>query len=406
MPPEKMNSTERQAALALASIMSLRMLGLFMVLPLFSLYAHQLTGATPLLIGIAMGIYGLTQAIFQIPFGAWSDRIGRKKIILLGLSIFALGSILSASATHIWLMILGRALQGAGAVGSTIIALLADLTRENQRTKAMALIGMTIGMSFSVAMLIGPLLNPWLHVNGIFWLAAGFSVLGIILLYTKVPHPKKTEWHADAEPEIHSFTSVLKNQDLMRLNVGIFLLHAVFTASFVVIPISLQTLANLSANQQWMLYLPALILAFAASIPCIIIAEKRQRMKLFFAGAILVLGLAELLLWTWAHSLTISALGLFLFFASFSVLEAFLPSLVSKTAPAARKGTALGIYSCSQFLGIFVGGSMGGWLYGELGLTNVYLFCTLLTILWATIAFRMKNPQHRSLTTPSTTASK
>ncbi len=406
---DKMNSTERHAALTLASIMSLRMLGLFMVLPLFSLYAHQLIGATPFLIGISMGIYGLTQAIFQIPFGAWSDRVGRKKIITLGLCIFALGSVISASATHIWLMILGRALQGAGAVGSTIIALLADLTRENQRTKAMAMIGMTIGMSFSLAMLIGPLLNPWLHVNGIFWLAAGLSLVAIFLLYAKVPSGTPVGTNLYVRPDLcetHSFSSVLKNPNLMRLNIGIFLLHAVFTASFVVIPISLQTLANLSANQQWMLYLPTLILAFAASIPCIIIAEKKQRMKLFFFGAIVGLSVAELLLWTSAQSLLISAVGLFLFFASFSVLEAFLPSLVSKTAPAARKGTALGIYSCSQFLGIFVGGSIGGWLYGALGLTNVYLFCTLLTILWATIAFRMKNPQHRSLTTPSLTASK
>jgi MFS family permease len=427
MSLDKMNSTERHAALTLASIMSLRMLGLFMVLPLFSLYAHQLIGATPLLIGISMGIYGLTQAIFQIPFGAWSDRVGRKKIITLGLCIFALGSVVSASATHIWLMILGRALQGAGAVGSTIIALLADLTRENQRTKAMALIGMTIGMSFSLAMLIGPLLNPWLHVNGIFWLAAGFSLVGIFVLYAAVPPgahigaPLQSHTIDDtpmqshvgarlcarpAPREIYSFSSVLKNPDLMRLNTGIFLLHAVFTASFVVIPISLQTLANLSANQQWLLYLPTLILAFAASIPCIIIAEKKQRMKLFFFSAIVGLSVAEILLWTRAESLLISAIGLFLFFASFSVLEAFLPSLVSKTAPAARKGMALGIYSCSQFLGIFVGGAIGGWLYGALGLTNVYLFCTLLTILWATIAFRMKNPQHRSSTTPSLTANK
>ncbi len=406
MPIDKMNSTERHAALMLASIMSLRMLGLFMVLPLFSLYAHQLTGATPLLIGFSMGIYGLTQALFQIPFGAWSDRVGRKKIIALGLFIFALGSVISASATDIWVMILGRALQGAGAVGSTIIALLSDLTRENQRTKAMAMIGMTIGMSFSLAMLVGPLLNPWLHVNGIFWLAAGFSLLAIILLYTRVPKPLKTEWHADTEPEFHSFFSVLKNRELMRLNLGIFLLHAVFTASFVVIPISLQNLAGLSANEQWMLYLPALLLAFLASIPCIIFAEKKQCLKAFFFGAIVILTLAELFFWAWAGSVLISLLGLFLFFVGFSVLEAFLPSLVSKTAPIARKGTALGIYSCSQFLGIFVGGSIGGLLYGALGLTNVYLFCTLLTILWATIAFRMKNPQHRSLMTPSLTAGK
>ncbi|MEO8402332.1 MAG: MFS transporter [Gammaproteobacteria bacterium] len=396
-----MNSSEKRSAFMLAIIMSLRMLGLFMVLPLFSLYAHQLIGATPLLIGIAMGIYGLTQAIFQIPFGALSDHVGRKKMIGLGLAIFVLGSMLTALSTSIWGVILGRALQGSGAVGSTIIALMADLTRENQRTKAMAIIGMTIGMSFSIAMLMGPLLNPWLHVNGLFCLAALFGVLAILLLYTRVPNPEKTTWHSDTEPERHSFFAVLKHPELARLNVSIFMLHAVFTASFVVIPISLQNLAGLSGNQQWMLYLPILIFAFGSSIPCIIVAEKKHRLKLFFLSAIVTLGCAELLLWLFASSLSVSALSLFLFFTGFSVLEAFLPSLVSKTAPPKRKGTALGIYSCSQFLGIFVGGSLGGWLYGLFGLTDVYLLCVILTILWAAIAFKMKNPQHHTLQTPS-----
>jgi predicted MFS family arabinose efflux permease len=392
----KMNASERRSTFSLASVMSLRMLGLFMVLPLFSLYAHQLNGATPSLIGFAMGIYGLTQAIFQIPLGVWSDHIGRKRVIILGLVIFALGSVVAACTTTIWGMIIGRALQGTGAIGSTIMAFLADLTRENQRTKAMALMGMTIGMSFSLAMLAGPILNVWLHVGGIFWLAAGFSVLAMLIVYYAVPQPEKTTWHSDTEPELHSFFTVLRHHDLLRLNSGIFLLHAVFTASFVVIPISLQSLAGLSANQQWTLYLPILLLAFICSIPCIVLAEKKHWLKPFFIGAIIVLGSGELLLWLLAHSVSISALGLLLFFTGFSVLEAFLPSLVSRTAPSARKGTALGLYSCSQFLGIFVGGSFGGWLYGAFGLTNVYLFCTLLTILWAAIAFRMKNPQHRS----------
>lgn len=395
MPLEKMNAIERRAALTLASIMSLRMLGLFMVLPVFSLYAHQLSGATPALIGLSMGIYGLTQAIFQIPFGAWSDKIGRKRMITLGLIIFAVGSILSACTHTIWGMILGRALQGAGAVGSTIIALMADLTRETQRTKAMAIIGMTIGMSFSLAMLLGPLLSPWLQVNGIFWLAAGFSVLAIFILHRAVPQPAKTVWHADTEPDRHSFLTLLKLPALAHLNISIFMLHAIFTASFVVIPISLQSHAGLPENHQWYLYLPVLLLAFVCSVPCIIIAEKKHRLKQFFLGAIFMLGCSELIFWLFADSIAFSGISLFLFFTGFSVLEAFLPSLVSKTAPPARKGTALGIYSCSQFLGIFAGGSLAGWLYGRIGLINVYLFCTILTILWATLAFRMKNPQHR-----------
>ncbi len=393
----KMTTFERHAVTALSVIMSLRMLGLFMVLPVFSLYASQLQNATPTLIGLAMGIYGLTQALLQIPFGALSDHFGRKKIITLGLLMFALGSLIAALAHTIHWMIIGRALQGAGAVGSTIIAMIADLTRENQRTKAMAIIGMSIGVSFSLAMLAGPVLNAWINVSGIFWFAVLFSIIAIVILLTIVPTPTTVAWHAEAEPEFHSFFTLLKHPALMRLNVGIFLLHAVFTASFVVIPISLQKLAGLHGNQQWTLYLPILILAFIFTIPCVVLAEKKHFLKEFFLGAIVTLGIAEYLFWIFAHNLLLSALGLLLFFTAFSVLEAFLPSLVSRTAPPARKGTALGIYSCSQFLGIFVGGSLGGWLYGKAGLVNVYLFCVILTIIWLAIAFFMKSPQHRTL---------
>lgn len=392
----KMTALEKRSAFTLAFIMCLRMLGLFMVLPLFSPYAQQLKGATPLLVGFAIGIYGLTQAIFQIPFGAGSDHLGRKKIITFGLSIFILGSIIAANSTTIWGMIIGRALQGTGAIGSTIIALAADLTRNNQRTKAMAIIGITIGMSFSLAMLAGPILNVWFQVNGIFWLAAGFGILAILILHTLVPNPISTTWHAEVEPELHSFFQVLRDRPLRRLNISIFLLHTIFTASFVIIPISLQKLAGLSGQQQWMFYLPILLLAFAATIPCISLAEKYQRVGSFFLAAVIMLGSAELLLWIFANNLLISAFGLLLFFCGFSILEAFLPSLVSKTAPPSRKGTALGIYSSAQFLGIFVGGLLGGWLYGAFGLTQVYLCCVLLTICWVAIAFKIKNPHHRT----------
>lgn len=398
-----MTSTERLSVLSLASIMSLRMLGLFMILPVFSLYAVHLTGATPTLIGIAMGIYGLTQGIFQIPFGMLSDHVGRKKIIALGLIIFALGSIVAALSHSITGMIIGRALQGAGAVGSTIIALLADLTREDQRSKAMAMIGMTIGMSFTLAFILGPMLIPWMHLSGIFWLAAGLSGLAILILVAIVPHPTILTWHADTEPKLNQFMAILKQADLGRLNFGIFALHAILTASFVVIPLALHRLAGLNGQQQWLLYLPILLLSFVLAVPCIVIAEKKQCLKQFFLGAIFALGLAELLLWLFAQHLGLSAGSLLLFFTAFCVLEAFLPSLVSRTAPPARKGTALGIYSCAQFMGIFIGGSLGGWLYGKFGLTDVYLFCVILTILWAALAFRMKNPQHRQLPTPNKT---
>lgn len=388
-----MNQTERTAVLSLASVMSLRMLGLFIVLPVFSLYAIHIPYATPTLIGVSMGIYGLTQAIFQIPFGAWSDHVGRKKIIVLGLIIFICGSALVASAHTIYIVILGRALQGAGAVGSTIIALIADFTREEQRSKAMAIVGMSIGTSFSLAMLLGPVLLTWMSVTNMFWLAAALGVVAIFVLLFFTPPAAPTTWHADAEAELHQFSHILKNSALMRLNAGIFLLHATFTASFVAIPISLAHLAGLAGNKQWMLYLPILLIAFAGTIPLIVLAEKKHKLKPIFISAILTLTIAEILLWFFAHQLLISALSLLLFFTAFSVLEAFLPSLVSRTAPRSRKGTALGLYSCSQFLGIFVGGSAGGWLYGYAGLTDVYLFGVILTLIWAAIAIGMPKPQ-------------
>jgi MFS family permease len=390
----KMTSTERRAVGSLASIMSLRLLGMFMILPVFALYAHDLSGTTPFLIGMAMGIYGLTQGLLQIPFGMLSDHIGRKPVIAAGLLIFILGCVIAACSHSIYGMILGRALQGAGAVGSTIIAMIADLTREEQRTKAMAINGMTIGMSFSLAMVLGPVAVTFIQVNGIFWLAALFSVIAIIMLVTMVPTPEHSSWHSDAEPELAQFSTLLKEPQLARLNIGVFFLHAIFTASFVVIPIGLQKLAGLPGNKQWQIYLPALLLAFVASILMMVWAEKKHLVKRFFLIGIATIGAAELALNIWSNNILFSSLGLVLFFTGFSLLEAFLPSYVSRSAPKARKGTAMGIYSCSQFLGIFVGGALGGWLYGSFGLTTVYLFSVLLTLLWLSIASGMKNPQH------------
>jgi MFS family permease len=389
-----MTTTERKAVFSLSAILSLRMLGLFMVLPVFSLYAAGLPGATPTLIGLSVGIYGLTQGLLQIPFGALSDHVGRKKIIALGLVIFAFGSVIAGESHSIVALILGRALQGAGAIGSTVMAMIADLTSEKQRTKAMAITGMTIGFSFSLAMMFGPLLVNLMSIREIFWLAAWLSVIAIIILLTIVPHPKHISWHADTEPELHPSSAILKNTSLMRLNAGIFLLHAVFTASFVILPISLHRFVGLDGNHQWILYLPILFIAFLLTIPGIVIAEKKHRVKEFFLGAIILLGLAEFLFWVFAGDLLLFAVSLLLFFIAFSILEAFLPSLVSRTAPRARKGTALGMYSCSQFMGIFVGGAMGGWLYGTLGLTHVYLFCMILTVIWLAIAFNMKKLQY------------
>lgn len=389
----RMTRTERNSILSLASIMSLRMIGLFMVLPVFSLYAQQLKGATAALVGIAMGIYGLSQAVLQIPFGALSDRVGRKPIIVIGLSLFIIGSFIAGTADSITHMIIGRALQGAGAVGGTILATLADLTREEVRTKSMAITGMTIGFSFSVAMFIGPVLTKWMPIQYLFYLAAFLGLTAILILYVFVPTPQHVCWHRETEPELKSFLKLMTDPDLAKLNSGIFILHAIFTASFIVIPISLLHFVKLEANHQWLLYLPALLVAFVTALFCIGVAERKQQIKYFFLGGIFTLALAEVLLWEAPASITLASIGLCLFFTGFSLLEAFLPSLVSRTAPPARKGSALGLYSCSQFLGIFVGGALGGWLYGQYQFLGVYLFCVILALSWFILALFMQPPR-------------
>lgn len=389
----KMTSLERRAVVSLSSIMSLRMIGLFMVLPVFTLYTQQLTGATPALIGVGMGIYGLSQALFQIPLGALSDHVGRKPIILIGLLIFIIGSLIAGLTESIWGMIIGRALQGMGAVGSTLLALIADHTRESERTKAMAISGMTIGFSFLLAMLLGPLLTQWMPVNRLFLIAALMGGIGIGLLMTWVPTPQHTTWHRDAEPELASFFSLLKNIELIKLNSGIFILHAIFTATFVVLPLSLRQFTALPLHHQWLLYVPALLVAFVATLVCVGIAESKQKVKPFFIGSILALLVAEISWWRLPAGFALTAISLCLFFAGFSILEAFLPSLVSRTAPATRKGSALGVYSCAQFLGIFVGGVLGGWLFGLYSYAGVYIFCTMLAICWLVLTFFMQPPR-------------
>lgn len=389
-----MTATERRAVTSLSLIMALRLIGLFMIVPIFALYAKQLTGSTPLLIGIALGVYGITQALLQIPFGLLSDHLGRRRIIVLGLLLFALGSLVAALSSSIYGVILGRALQGGGAIGSTIMAMVADFTREEQRTKAMAISGMSIGLSFALAIIIGPLLAQWMPIQNLFWVAFAFSFVAILILYTWTPKPQGLAWHPETEPELKLFLTLLKNPDLLRLNSGIFFLHAIFTASFVVLPISLNTYLGWQGQDQWKLYLPILLIAFALSLVLIVIAEKQRQVKPYFLGSIVLLALAEILLRLAPQNLLLAATGLCLFFTAFSLLEAFLPSLVSRTAPAARKGTAMGLYSCSQFLGVFAGGLLGGWLYQNQGLLAVYPFCLALSLIWLVIAYRMTPPRY------------
>jgi MFS family permease len=390
MKNDSMNSSERRAALSLAGIFSLRMLGLFMIYPVFVLWARRLPDATEFTIGLALGVYGLTQALFQIPLGFLSDRLGRKRIITIGLLVFAAGSVVAALSRSIDGIILGRLLQGAGAVGSATLALAADLTREHNRTKAMAIIGMTIGMSFSLALVAGPILNRWIGVPGIFWLTALLAMLGIGVLYTLVPQPVIISVHAESEPVPALFKRVVTDPELLRLDFGIFVQHAILTASFLSVPFVLKQ-AGVNLHDQWFVYLPVLVMSVICMVPLIIMAE-RGRMKPIFLAAVATLGISQLLLLFGHGGLAVVIVALLIFFTAFNLLEASLPSLISRVAPAEAKGTALGIYSSSQFFGIFVGGALGGWLQGIWGLTGVFGLCTVLAGLWLLVALAMRPP--------------
>ena len=389
-----MTRAELRSAASLAGIYALRMLGLFMILPVFALYADELEGTTPALAGLAIGIYGMTQALLQIPFGLVSDRIGRKPVIIFGLLVFALGSMMAATADSIQGVIAGRAMQGAGAIAAAVMALTADLIREEHRVKAMAIIGMSIGASFAVAMILGPVLNTWIGVPGIFWLTAVLALLGISVVVLLVPTPVVSRVRRDAEAIPSQFASVLRDSQLLRLDIGILSLHAILTASFVVLPLALRDQAGLPAARHWEVYLPVLLLSMPMAIPFILQAEKHRRMKQVFVGAILVIALAEFGLYRFHSDLLTIAIMLFVFYSAFNLLEAILPSLIAKMAPPDSKGTAMGFYSSSQFLGAFLGGAAGGWLHGRYGMGSVFLFCALLALVWLIFAATMKNPRY------------
>lgn len=380
-----MTSSEFKAVLSLSIISSLRMIGLFMVLPLFALYAIQFPHATPTLVGLSMGIYGLTQAIFQIPFGTLSDHYGRKPIITIGLLIFVVGSIICAHATSIYLLMFGRALQGMGAVGGTLLAFLADLTQLKERTKAMAIAGISIGASFSIAMVLGPLLNTWFSVSQLFYISSFTGLFAILLLYTIVPPAPPMEFI-----EKGGLLKLLLMPGLFRLNAGIFILNAIFTATFVVLPINLVKLLNVNAQSQWHYYLPSLLVAGVFSLICLSIAERKKQIREFFLISIIAIAISMLLFCLAPSNAFTVFLALFLLFGGYSILSSFLPSLVSRAAPAAYKGSALGLYSCGQFSGIFVGGFIGGWLNSQFSYPGVFLFCFSLSLLWFFMSFSMQ----------------
>lgn len=362
-----------------------------MVLPVMMLEGQHLEDATPQLLGFAMGVYGLTQALLQIPAGSLSDRIGRKPVIIGGLLIFALGSVIAASAESVYGIIIGRALQGGGAIASAIMALVTDLTREENRMKAMASIGASIGLSFSVALVLGPWLAGIGGLSAIFTVTAILALAGVLVTVFVIPNPPALP-HRDSSPVLSEVRKQLSNKQLWPLNLGIFLLHALMVAIFVAIPLQLQQ-QGLSASQHSWVYLPVLVAAFILMVPFIIIAEKRQKMKgvvLIGAGVIAL----SLLLMSQASDMWHWVSLLLLYFWGFNLMEASLPSWLSKIAPAGSKGSAMGIYSSMQFLGAFIGGSLGGWILSTSGSATLFVGLGLLMIFWALIIWRSSPPQH------------
>lgn len=388
---------ELRSLAGLASLYAFRMLGLFMVLPVLAIYAGDYKGATPLLIGLALGVYGLSQSVLQIPFGILSDRIGRKPVILFGMVLFLIGSLVAALSESMTGIVIGRTLQGAGAVASTIMALLSDLTREEVRVRAMASVGATIGLSFAGAMVLGPWIASQWGLDAIFLFTALLSVFGILVVIFVVPSPQHSRQVSSAEslarPSLMGET--LKNGELARLNFGIFTLHLIQMACWVSVPQLLESAFGLDRSEHWWFYITVMGAGFAAMVPLIIVAEKHHKMKPVFVAGVAILMIAELAL-AGSSKFPLFVGGLLLFFTAFNLLEACLPSLVSKSAPSGSRGTAMGVYSSSQFFGAFAGGLAGGWLVMAYGPSSVFVFSALMAAIWLLVAAFMPVPRRWS----------
>ncbi len=390
---EKMTPAELRATMSLASIYGLRMLGMFLILPIFAIYAATLPDKpSGFMVGLALGAYGLTQALLQLPFGMASDKYGRKPMIYIGLGIFALGSMVAALAMTIEGVIIGRAIQGAGAVSAVVTALVADLTRDEHRTKAMATIGGTIGIAFAFSLVAGPVLNDWMGVPGIFFLTGILTLGAIAVVRFVVPDPVHSHYHSDASAAPAKLKDVLKNTQLLRLNYGIFALHAAQMAMFVVVPFAINQTSQMDVSQHWKIYLPVVLASFVLMVPAIIYGEKQSKLKQVFVAAIAVMLLAQIMFAVSIHYFWGIVASLTIYFIAFNLLEASLPSLISKIAPAAAKGTAMGVYNTSQSLGIFVGGALGGYLSHAHGFCSVFIFCSVMMLLWLLFASSMRSP--------------
>lgn len=390
---EKMTQIETRATAALASIYGLRMLGMFLILPIFAIYAETLQGGdNHALIGLALGAYGFMQVIFQLPFGMASDRFGRKKLIYLGLIMFAVGSVFAATAQDIYMVIVGRAIQGAGAISAVVTALVADSTREEHRTQAMAMIGATIGVTFAVSLVTGPILNQWIGVSGIFWLTAVLSIAAIAVVKFAVPEPLHAHFHSDAQAAPAKVREVLRDTQLLRLNFGTFCLHGAQMAMFMVVPFAIKNSTGMNENTHWQIYLPVLVLSFILMVPAIIYAEKKAKLKPVFVNAVGLMLLTQIAFMFSLTSLWGIVATLFSYFVAFNILEASLPSLISKMAPVAAKGTAMGVHNTAQSFGMFLGAALGGWLSHSYGSPSVFVFCAALMVVWFGLALGMQAP--------------
>jgi len=386
---DPMTEPELRSSVSLATIFALRMLGLFLILPVFAVHARGMPGGNDAtLIGLALGIYGLTQAVLQIPLGVASDRFGRKPVIVFGLLLFAAGSFIAAGAHDLATVIAGRAVQGAGAISAAITALIADSTRDSQRTKAMAMVGASIGLTFSLSLVGAPLLYEAVGMGGIFALTGllALAAIAVVTLVTPAAPPAAAGSGVSRTP----FARVALEPDLLRLNFGIFTLHAAQMAMFVVLPTWLADRAGIALGDHWKLYLPVVLLSFALMMPPLIWSERVGRLRgLFLAAVALLLGV-QVLLALQPNGLVPLALLLLGFFVGFNILEASLPSLVSRLAPPDAKGTALGIYNTTQSLGLFFGGVLGGWVQHGWGKPAVFDACAVLMALWLLVAARQR----------------
>ncbi len=386
MTHTRLSPVERRATLAVAGVFATRMFGLFLVLPVLVLYADALPGSTPLLMGLALGIYGLTQALLQLPFGWLSDRLGRRPVITLGLVVFAAGSVTAALADDIVGLLAGRALQGAGAVAAVLTATLADLTRQSVRTRAMAVVGVTIGASFVVSLVAGPLLDTWIGMTGIFWLTAVLAGVGIAVVWTSVPDPGLNRQSQIGSHGEFALRTPVWSPALVRLDAGIFVLHFILTASFVALPQTLAAMPGFAGTNHAMFYLPVLLGSGLLMVPLVLGADRPGVRLILIRAMAGVLAAATLAL-VWAHAaLWPTAVALVVFFTAFNVLEAHLPAEVSREAPTAGRGAALGVYSTCQFLGTFVGGAAGGLAWGIGGAPAVFGLCAALALAWSLFA--------------------